>query len=47
MTGGRGLKKDLQEMEQNSWFHEKVKYVETVGPTVAVSLLSQDPWMEM
>ena len=46
MTEGSGLKKDLQELEERSNFTEKVRYVETVGPSVASSLVKQDPWME-
>ena len=45
-TPGSKLKKDLQEMEERQRFGEKIKFVETVRPTVASKLVSQDPWME-
>ena len=37
------LRRDLNEMEKSLTFSEKVRYVETVGPTVANRLCSQDP----
>ena len=39
------LKKQLTEMENTLNFREKVRYVETLGPTIANKLCSQDPLM--
>ena len=38
------LKRDLQEMEKGLGFRTTVKYVETVGTSVANSLVKRDPW---
>ena len=43
-TRGGALRARLTQMEENLGLRQRIKYVETVGPTLGETLVRQDPW---